>query len=148
VVTPVVGQVAQVPPQARVPALHVIPHVVPSQVATPLGGTGQAEHELPQVARLLLNAQLPEQTWYPDAQAMATHDVPEQANVVAFAVGQTAQTLPQASTPELLATHVPPQRLNPDLHTQACVARSHISLPPHCESSAQPGLHCPFERSQ
>lgn len=79
---------------------------------------------------------------------MATHDVPEQANAVAPVVGQVAQTVPQPSMPELLATHVPPQRLNPVLHTQACVAMSQVSLATHWLSSAQPGLHCPFARSQ
>ena len=147
-VAPVAGQVAQVPPQAIVPVLHVIPHVVPLQVAVPFAGTGQGVHDVPQLATLLLATQLPEQTWYPDAQVVATHDVPEQANAVAFVVGQTAQTVPQASVPELLATHVPPQRLNPDLHTQACVAMSQVSLAAHCASSAHPGLHCPFARSQ
>ena len=130
------------------PVSHVNPQVVPLQVAAPFGDVAQAVHEVPQVATLVLETQLPEQTWYPDAQAVATHDVPEQANVVAFVVGQTAQALPQASMPELSATHVPPQRLNPDLQTQACEVMSHISLELHCVSSAQPGLHMPFERSQ
>ena len=147
-VAPVVEQVAHVPPQSIVPVLHVNAHVVPSQVAAPFGGVAQAVHALPQVATLLLETQLPEQTWYPDAHAVATHVVPEQANVVAFVVGQTAQALPQASTPELSATQVPPQRLNPDWQTQACEVRSHFSLELHCVSSAQPGLHMPFERSQ
>jgi len=147
-VAPVVEQVAHVPPQSIVPVLHVNPHAVPSQVAAPFGGVAQAVHALPQVATLLLETQLPEQTWYPDAHAVATHVVPEQANVVAFVVGQTAQALPQASTPELSATQVPPQRLNPDWQTQACEVRSHFSLELHCVSSAQPGLHMPFERSQ
>ena len=89
-VAPVAGQVAQVPPQAIVPVLHVIPHVVPLQVAVPFAGTGQGVHDVPQLATLLLATQLPEQTWYPDAHAAATHDVPEQANVVAFAVGHAA----------------------------------------------------------
>jgi hypothetical protein len=147
-VAPVVGQVAHVPPQSRVPVLHVNAQVVPLQVVVPFGEVGQAVHEVPQVATLLLETQLPAQTWYPDAHAVATHDVPEQAKAVALAVGQTAQTVPQASKPGPLATHVPPQRLNPDLQTQACVAMSHVSLAAHCVSSAQPGLHCPFARSQ
>jgi hypothetical protein len=147
-VAPVVEQVAHVPPQSSVPVLQVNPQVVPSQVAAPFGDGAQAVHELPQVATSLLETQPPEQTWNPDAHAVATHDVPEQANVVAFVVGQTAQALPQASMPASLATHVPPQRLNPDWQTQACEVMSHISLALHCVSSAQPGLHMPFERSQ
>jgi hypothetical protein len=147
-VAPVVGQTAQVPPHDIVPVLHVIPHVVPLQVAAPLGGIVQGVHDVPQLAVLLLATQLPEQRWYPDEQVVATHDVPEQANAVAPVVGQVAQTVPQPSRPELLATHVPPQRLNPVLHRQACVAMSHVSLAVHCASSAQPGLHCPFARSQ
>jgi hypothetical protein len=147
-VAPVVGQAAQVPPQDRVSVLHVIPHVVPLQVAAPFGGTGQAEHDAPQLATLLFATQLPAQTWYPDAQAVAAHDVPAQAKAVAFAVGQTAQTPPQSRTAALVAVHAPPQRSNPVLQVQARVAASQVSLAPHCVSVAQPGLHCPFDRSQ
>ena len=148
VVVAPVGQVAQAPPHKSVPVLHVIPQVVPLQVAVAFVGTGQAEHEEPQLATLLFETQLPLQTWYPVEHVAATHDVPEQAYVVAFAVGQVAQTVPHASTPELLATHVPPQRLKPVLQPQACVVRSQVSLVAHCVSSAQPGLHAPFDRSQ
>jgi hypothetical protein len=74
--------------------------------------------------------------------------VPEQANVVAFAVRQTAQTVPQPSRPVLLATQVPPQRLKFVLQTQACVVTSQVSFVLHWASNAQPGLHRPVERSQ
>jgi hypothetical protein len=140
-VAPVVGQTAQVPPQDSVPVLQVIPHVVPLHVAVPFAGTGQGVHDVPQVATLLLGTQLPAQRWFPDEHAVATHDVPEQANAVAPSVGQVAQTSAQPSIPELLATHVPPQRLNPVRHRQACVAMSQVSLATHWLSSAQPGLH-------
>jgi hypothetical protein len=143
-----VGQTAQLPPHDSVPVLHVIPHVVPLQVAVAFGGIGQAVHDVPQLAGLVFEAQLPEQRWYPDEQVVATHEVPEQANAVAPVVGQVAQAVPQPSRPELLATHVPPQRLKPVLHRQACVEMSHVSLAVHCASSAQPGLHCPLARSQ
>ena len=63
VVTPAVGQIAQTPPQDIVPVLHVAPQVVPLQVAVAFVGTAHAEHELPQVATLLFDTQLPEQTW-------------------------------------------------------------------------------------
>jgi hypothetical protein len=128
--------------------LHVNPHVVPSQVAEPFAGMGQAVHDVPQVSTLVLEAQLPAQTWYPEEQTVAKQDVPEQANAVAFAAGQSAQTPPQSSRADASATQIPPQRLNPVLHTQACVAMSQVSSAPHCVSSAQPGLHCPFARSQ
>jgi hypothetical protein len=43
--------------------LHAIPHVAPSQVAAPLAGTWHALQEAPQVAVLVLMAQLLPQAW-------------------------------------------------------------------------------------
>lgn len=40
-----------------------MPQLVPSHVALPLAGIGQAVHELPQVATLLLGTHAPEQAW-------------------------------------------------------------------------------------
>jgi hypothetical protein len=121
---------------------------VPLQVAVPFGEPGQGAQAPPQVATLLFETQLPEQTWYPAPQAVATQLDPEQAKAVAPAVGQAAQTLPQSRRPALSETQTPPQRPKPVLQTQAWLAMSQISLVAHCESSAQPGLHSPVARSQ
>jgi len=51
----------------------VNPHAVPSQVAVPCAGVGQAVHDVPQVFGLALAWQMPEQSCVPDAQTPA-HD--------------------------------------------------------------------------
>jgi hypothetical protein len=67
------------------------PQAVPSQVALPIAGTGQAVHELPQVCTLLLDTHMPPQLWKPLAQAMPQL-VPLQ---VAMPLAGTAQAVPQ-----------------------------------------------------
>jgi hypothetical protein len=49
-----VGQAAHTPPHARVLALQVNPHDVPSQVAVPLATVGQTAHDGPQLAGLVV----------------------------------------------------------------------------------------------
>jgi hypothetical protein len=56
-----VGHAAQTPPHSLVPALQVRPHVVPLQVAVPLGSVAQGVQLVPQVATVLLATQTPEQ---------------------------------------------------------------------------------------
>jgi hypothetical protein len=57
-----VGQATHAPPQARWPLGQVMPQVVPLQVAVPPVAVGHGVHEVPQVATLVLETQLPEQT--------------------------------------------------------------------------------------
>jgi hypothetical protein len=49
--------------QRTVPALQVIPHDVPSQVAAPWTGTAHAVHELPQLSTLVLLSHAELQAW-------------------------------------------------------------------------------------
>jgi hypothetical protein len=90
------GQGAQVPAQMRWLASQVIPQLRPSQFAVLLAITGQGVHLAPQVAGAMVETQAPEQTWYPEAQAVAAQVVLEQAKVVALVVGQAAQAPPHA----------------------------------------------------
>jgi hypothetical protein len=67
------------------------PQAVPSQVALPIVGTGQAVHEVPQVCTLLLDTHTPPQLWKPVVQAMPQL-VPSQ---VAMPLAGTEQAVPQ-----------------------------------------------------
>ena len=54
---------AHAPPHAWYPALHEIPQLVPSHVATALGGVAHEVHELPQVAVLEFGAHVAPHAW-------------------------------------------------------------------------------------
>ena len=64
-------------PQSRKFALQAMPQNVPSQVAAPLGGVVQAEHDEPQLLTELLDRHWLPQRWYPLLQAKS-QEVPEQ----------------------------------------------------------------------
>jgi hypothetical protein len=85
------------------------PQAVPSQVALPIVGTGQAVHELPQVCTLLLDTHRPPQLWKPLTQAMPQL-VPSQVALPLAGTAQAEQAVvPQLATLEL-ATQVLPHR--------------------------------------
>ena len=70
---------------------------VPSQVAKPLTGAGQAVHEGPHEAGLLLETQTPPQRWKPVLQAVM-HAVPLQVATPLAGAGQALQLAPQEVT--------------------------------------------------
>jgi hypothetical protein len=70
------------------------PQEVPSQVALPIVGTGQAVHEVPQVCTLLLDTHRPPQLWKPVEQAMPQL-VPSQVAMPLAGTGQAVQDWPQ-----------------------------------------------------
>ena len=96
----VLGVAVPVPPPA--PAVDSVnvkfgmltPQLVPSQVALPLAGTGQAVHELPHVATLLLDTHRPPQLWNPALQAMPQL-VPSQVALPLAGTGQAVHDAPQ-----------------------------------------------------
>jgi hypothetical protein len=64
VATFVVGHGAQTPPHSLELVAQVTPHAVPSQVAVPFAGAGQAVHDVaPHDATLVLAEQVPEHGW-------------------------------------------------------------------------------------
>ena len=97
----------QAPPQAWKPALQVIPHAVPSQLAMPFIGTVHALHEeAPQVAVLALDTHAPAHAWNPGLH-VNPQLVPSQVEV-AFA-GGTQGEHDAAQVPVLvLLTQTPP----------------------------------------
>lgn len=103
--------------------------MVPSQVAVPCAGTGQAVQEVPHELGLALGWQVPEQSWVPALQtpehdaAVAMHCpahslkpvghdppqlVPSQVADPPTGTGQATQAMPQFATSVLL-THCPVQ---------------------------------------
>jgi hypothetical protein len=64
---------SQLEPHATSGVVQVTPHFVPSHVAAPLAGTGQAAHELPQLFRELLETQAPLQACSPVEQVQPPH---------------------------------------------------------------------------
>ena len=70
------------------------PQLVPSQVALPTAGTGQAVHELPQLCTLLLDTHRPPQLWKPLVQAMPQL-VPSQVAMPLVGTGHAVQDWPQ-----------------------------------------------------
>ncbi len=85
---------AQAPPQTWNPALHVIPHDTPSQVALPLAGVEHGEQDDgPQLLVLLLLTHTPPQLW-----KLALHVNPQLVPshvAVAFAgIGHARHELP------------------------------------------------------
>ena len=106
-----------VPVAAPMPAVDNIrwklvmltPQTLPSQVAVPFVGTGQAAQELPQVSTLLLDTHEPPQLWKPVGH-WNPHCSPSQVAVaLAGAVQVSHDVVPQLATPEL-ATQAPPHR--------------------------------------
>ncbi len=113
------------------------PQVVPSQVAVPCAGIGQAVQEVPQVFGLAFGWQLPEQSCVPDAQAPAheapesmqapahsfcpdgqvpPHIVPSQVAVPPIGTGQGTQAVPQLATSPFF-TQIPTQLCVPEPQT-------------------------------
>jgi len=98
------------------------PHTVPSQVAVPVVGTGQATQELPQVSTLASDTHRPPQLWKP-----ALHAIPQLVPLhVAVPLAGTAQG--EQSEPQLctlpFAAQLLPQAWKPAAHWK-----------PHCSPS-------------
>ena len=103
------------------------PHDVPSQVAVPFVGTGQATHELPQVATLVLDTHSPPQLWKPALQAMPQL-VPLQVALPFAGTGQAVHDVPQLCT-LLFAAQLLPHAWKPVLHRNPHSRLSQVALP-------------------
>ena len=85
----------QAPLQIWVPEGHSVPHLVPSQVALPPSGIGQAVQEEPQLVGLELSRQRSSHRWKPGRQARSQVS-PLQVVSPFGSVGQGVQEDPQA----------------------------------------------------
>lgn len=84
----------QTPAHSFIPDGQVPPHVMPSHVAVPPVGTGQAAQLEPHEATEVLLAQDDPQTWYPVLQ-VKPHAVPSQVAVPCAGITQAVQDVPQ-----------------------------------------------------
>jgi hypothetical protein len=100
------------PSQLAKPALHWTPQLVPSQVAVPLAGTGQGVQLAPQVAVLLLAAQVFPHKWKPVLHS-TPQLVPLQVAAPFVGTGQGVQLAPQVAV-LLLDTQAAPQAWKPE----------------------------------
>lgn len=103
------------------------PHDVPSQVAVPFVGTGQATHELPQLATLLLDTHSPPQLWKPVLHAMPQL-VPLQVALPLAGTGQAVHDGPQLCA-LLFAAQLLPHAWKPVPHWNPHCRPSQIALP-------------------
>jgi hypothetical protein len=81
-------------PHWCVPALHWMPHVLPSHVADPFHGAVQGEQDEPQLSVLKLLTHAPPQTWKPSSQLMP-HVSPSQVAAPFVGAGQGEHESPQ-----------------------------------------------------
>jgi hypothetical protein len=114
-------------PQRRKPAAQLTPQAVPSQVAKPLTGAGQAVHEGPHEAGLLLETQLPPQRWKPVLQA-AMHAVPLQVATPLAGARQALQLAPQELT-LVFETQIPLQAWKPVLQVKLQLVPLQVATP-------------------
>lgn len=96
------------PAHSLSPAGQVPPQLVPSQVAVPPVGVGQAVHELPQVATAVFEAQADAQVCVPVGQ-VKPQLVPLQVAVLPVGAAQAVHEVPQVAT-AVLATQAVPHR--------------------------------------
>lgn len=89
----------QSPAQSLLPVGQVPPQEFPSQVATPPVGTGQATHDIPQVAMSSFGTHVPVQSWVPGAQMVKA--APSRPPMLGSLTGRSklASTPGEVSTP-------------------------------------------------
>jgi len=110
--------------------VQVNPHCVPSQVAVPCDGVGQAVQEVPQLATLAFAEQVPPQSWLPPGQSPA-HDIACGTHAVAHSFVPPEQVEPQEVPSQVAA---PPVGTKHGLHPW-----------PQCVGSML-DTHCPLHR--
>jgi len=103
---------AQVLPQGCESGSQATPQLVPSQLARPLAGTGQAVHEVPQVSELKFETQRPAQSWKPALHTMPQRVPSQVACPSGPGLGQRVHEVPQELGLER-GKHCPLQSWNP-----------------------------------
>jgi hypothetical protein len=97
----------QAPAHSFIPVGQAPPHVVPSQVAVPPVGIGQATHAMPQFATSVFFTQVPVQSWEPARQPVLPPASPASLASLARSVPPSTMTWPPVPPP------VPPPSVPP-----------------------------------
>lgn len=104
---PFVSLPSPAPSQSACVSRQLVPHVVPSQVARVLGGTGQGVHDAPHEFVSAFGRHASPQTWLLASQA-TPQIAPSQMAVAPGGAGQAVHEVPQLSV-SLFDTQTPPQ---------------------------------------
>lgn len=122
-------RLSQNPRQLVYPGEHIVPQLIPSQVARPLlVGSRHGVQEDPHVATSMLDTQRPLQEWKP-ARQVAPQFMPSQVVVAAFAGNSHgAQRIPQVSI-MLFGTQRVPQECRPVPQATPQVVPSQVAGP-------------------